>query len=211
MDSKDLRSQQQWIRELLFENQHARGNSPYVKMGAATHRYAESIRRIYHNVMRCHTVQRTKLTSTATVGASRRARIRCIAGTSSWKNVSGSWTMPTRGKPLKSTQKTVERRILLGCQLPTRQGDIFGHFFNSAIAQEFDLPVWHEVQGFGIPDRSVSAGDMNRKVCAATLLSLIVCSMCGMWHAMHWLPGLLASWCVCSLTVPFSPAGFCLV
>jgi hypothetical protein len=58
--------------------------------------------------------------------------------------------------------------IPLVCQLPMRHGDTFDHFFNSVIAQGFVLSAWHEVQGFGMPDCSVSTGEINRNVCAAT-------------------------------------------
>jgi len=34
------------------------------------------------------------------------------------------------------------------------------------------------------------AGVMKRNVWARTFTSAIVCSICGMWQAMHWLPGL---------------------
>ena len=58
--------------------------------------------------------------------------------------------------------------IPLVYQLPTRHGDTFDHFFNSEIAQVFVLPVWHAVQGLGMPDCSVSTGEIKRNVCAAT-------------------------------------------
>jgi hypothetical protein len=67
----------------------------------------------------------------------------------------------------------------------TLHGDTVAHFFNSSVAQRVDLSAWQEVQGFGIPDLSVSAGVMNRNVCALTKLSLIVCSILGMWQATH--------------------------
>ena len=58
--------------------------------------------------------------------------------------------------------------IQLVRQLLTRHGDTFDHFFNSVIAQVFVLSVWHDVQGFGMPDCSLSTGETNRNVCAAT-------------------------------------------
>jgi len=77
-----------------------------------------------------------------------------------------------RGANLLSLSKmaieAVRDKSSLVCQLPTRHGDTFDHFFNSVIAQAFVLSVWHEVQGFGMPDCSVSTGEINRNVCAAT-------------------------------------------
>lgn len=78
-------------------------------------------------------------------------------------------------------------------QLLTRQGEALDHFLNSVIAQAFVLSVWHDVHGFGMPDRSVSTGEMNRNVWAATKLSLMVCSICGIWQAVQSLPGLFAA------------------
>src|ERR1700738_1621862 len=92
-----------------------------------------------------------------------------------------------------------------------RHGDSVDHFLNSAVAHWVVLSVCQYVHVFGMPDASVSAGVMNRKVCALTKFSLIVCSIFGMWQATHWLPALPSAWCVCSVTVPRKPAGFCLV
>lgn len=50
----------------------------------------------------------------------------------------------------------------------SRQGDRSGHWRITCSAQEEDLPVWQDVQGFGIVYFSVIAGVMNRKVCACT-------------------------------------------
>ena len=50
----------------------------------------------------------------------------------------------------------------------TRQGEVLLHFASSCLAQAFDLSLWHETQGLGMPDRSVSEGVMKRKVWAAT-------------------------------------------
>src|SRR5437764_15011129 len=58
-----------------------------------------------------------------------------------------------------------------------RQGEAVPHPLNSFVAQSVDLSLWHEVQGFGIPDCSVSTGVINRNVCALAKLSLIVCSI----------------------------------
>lgn len=62
-------------------------------------------------------------------------------------------------------------------QLLTRHGEKLVQLFNAPIAHAFVLPVWHVVQGLGMPDCSVSTGETNRNVCAATKLSLMVCSI----------------------------------
>ena len=54
------------------------------------------------------------------------------------------------------------------------------------------FPVWQEVHGFGIPYRSVMAGDTNRNVWLRTLTVAIVWAISGMWQATHALPVLLA-------------------
>jgi hypothetical protein len=53
-------------------------------------------------------------------------------------------------------------------QLLTRHGDTEVHSLSCCLAQSLDLSLWHEVHGFGMPDCSVSSGDMKRNVCAAT-------------------------------------------
>ena len=73
---------------------------------------------------------------------------------------------------------------------PILRGDSVDYSFNSSVAQSVDLSAWHDVQGFGIPDCPVSVGVMKRNVCALTRLSLMVCSIFGMWQATHWLPAL---------------------
>jgi hypothetical protein len=50
----------------------------------------------------------------------------------------------------------------------TRQGEIVDQFFNSVSAHSFDLSVWHDVQGFGIPNCCVRLGEINRNVWLAT-------------------------------------------
>src|SRR5215472_18949468 len=50
----------------------------------------------------------------------------------------------------------------------SRQGDRSGHWRITCSAQEEDLSVWQDVQGFGILYFSVISGVMNRKVCART-------------------------------------------
>jgi len=47
-----------------------------------------------------------------------------------------------------------------------RHGETSGHRLISASAHAVDLSLWQEVQGFGIAYLSVSAGAMNRNVCA---------------------------------------------
>jgi hypothetical protein len=49
-----------------------------------------------------------------------------------------------------------------------RHGDTVFHCLSSFSAQPLSLSLWHEVQGFGIFESSVSAGVMNRKVWLAT-------------------------------------------
>jgi len=49
-------------------------------------------------------------------------------------------------------------------QLLTRQGEVEDQDLSSRAAQSFDLSLWHEIQGFGMPDRSLSIGVMNRNV-----------------------------------------------
>lgn len=93
----------------------------------------------------------------------------------------------------------------------TIQGEIEVHWRSWDLAQVVDLSLWQEVQGLGMPDCSVSRGEMKRKVWAATKLSLTVSSIRGMWQAVHWLPALPSAWWVCSLTVPCRPEGFSLV
>lgn len=66
-----------------------------------------------------------------------------------------------------------------------RQGETFAQVFNSCSAQAVVLSLWQVVQEFGILYWSVSAGGMKRKVWLRTLTSAIVCSICGMWQAMH--------------------------
>ena len=46
----------------------------------------------------------------------------------------------------------------------TRHGDTFVHSRMASSAQAVLFPVWHEVQGFGTPYRSVMAGETNRNV-----------------------------------------------
>ena len=49
-----------------------------------------------------------------------------------------------------------------------------------SVAQAAPLSAWQPWQPLGIFSRSPSAGEMKRKVCARTLTSAIVCSICGM-------------------------------
>ncbi len=70
---------------------------------------------------------------------------------------------------------------------------MFCQVLSWAVAQALDLPEWQEVQGLGMPERSVSDGVMNRKVWALTKLPLMVCSILGMWQAVHWLPVLASA------------------
>jgi hypothetical protein len=53
-------------------------------------------------------------------------------------------------------------------QLPTRHGDKSNHSLGALMAHAFDLSAWQDVQEFGMPDCSDSAGEMKRKVWAAT-------------------------------------------
>jgi hypothetical protein len=51
------------------------------------------------------------------------------------------------------------------------------------------------------------AGRDESKRMTADLLLPSVWAIFGMGHAVRWLPALFAAWCVCSRTVPLSPAG----
>ena len=76
----------------------------------------------------------------------------------------------------------------------TRQCDTSGHFLSSSFAHAVVLPVWQEVQGLGILNRSVIAGVMNLKVWLRTLTLAIVCSIFGMWQFTHSFPADPALW-----------------
>ena len=52
--------------------------------------------------------------------------------------------------------------------------------------------LWHEVHGFGMPYLSVIEGDTKLNVWLRTLTFAMVAAICGMWHATHLLPSLLA-------------------
>ena len=82
-----------------------------------------------------------------------------------------------------------------------RHGERSTQVFNAAFAQAGDLSVWQTLQAFGIFNAPVVAGVMKWNVWLRTLTSAIVCSIFGMWQAMHSLPGLLGLWWVCSSTV----------
>src|SRR5207248_2175938 len=71
-----------------------------------------------------------------------------------------------------------------------RQGERSVQLFSACLAQAVGLSLWQMLHGLGILYSSVSAGVMKRKVWACTFTSAIVCSIFGMWQAMHWLPGL---------------------
>ena len=77
-----------------------------------------------------------------------------------------------------------------------RQGERSGQCRSASVAQAVVFSVWHEVHGLGILYLSVIAGVMNAKVCARTLTSAIVVSICGMWQSTHSLPGVPALWWV---------------
>ena len=47
---------------------------------------------------------------------------------------------------------------------------------SASSAHSFDLSVWHDVHGFGMPWRSDMAGEMNLKVWLRTLTLAIVCA-----------------------------------
>ena len=49
-------------------------------------------------------------------------------------------------------------------QFATRQGDVVVQLFSCPVAQAVPLSLWHDVQGFGMPETSVSSGEMNRNV-----------------------------------------------
>ena len=85
------------------------------------------------------------------------------------------------------------------CQFATRHGLVLVQERNCAAAQALVLSLWQLVHGFGMPEVSVSVGERKRKVWLATKVSPCcllgrVWAMLGMWHAMHWLPGLFAGW-----------------
>ena len=71
-----------------------------------------------------------------------------------------------------------------------RHGERSIQVFNAAFAQAGDLFVWQTLQAFGIFNAPVFAGVTKRNVWLRTLTSSIVCSIFGMWQAMHSLPGL---------------------
>ena len=61
------------------------------------------------------------------------------------------------------------------------------------MAHAVDLSAWQTLQAFGIFKASVVAGVTKRNVWLRTFTSAIVCSIFGMWQAMHslpWLPAL---------------------
>ena len=60
----------------------------------------------------------------------------------------------------------------------------------ASAAHAVDLSRWQALQALGIFRLSVVLGVTKWKVWAATFTSAMVCSIFGMWHATHWLPGL---------------------
>jgi len=52
--------------------------------------------------------------------------------------------------------------------LHTRHGDTLDHSRSALMAHGLALSAPHDVQGFGMPDGSISTDDMKRKVHAAT-------------------------------------------
>src|SRR5471030_1893546 len=82
-----------------------------------------------------------------------------------------------------------------------RQGDISFQPRKASVAHAVPLSAWHPAQPFGIFNRSPSAGEINRNVCARTLTSAMVCSIFGMWQFTHSFPLDPVRWCVCCSTV----------
>ena len=72
----------------------------------------------------------------------------------------------------------------------TRQGERSGHDFSASVAHSVDLSVWQTLQPLGVFKASVSLGVTKRKVWLRTFWSAIVCSIFGIWQAMHSLPAL---------------------
>ena len=79
------------------------------------------------------------------------------------------------------------------CYRATRHGDVLDQLLNSDKAHSFDLSLWQLVQGFGMPNCFVSAGEMNSNVWPLTKFPAIVCSIFGMWQAVHSLPTLFSA------------------
>jgi hypothetical protein len=73
----------------------------------------------------------------------------------------------------------------------SRQGDRSFQWRMVSAAHSDDLAAWHELHGLGIWYLTVEAGAMNLNVCERTnVFGGPSVSICGMWQAMHWLPGL---------------------
>src|ERR1041385_1217099 len=90
----------------------------------------------------------------------------------------------------------------------TRQGEKLVHVRMVSAAQLAGLSAWQDAHALGTLSISVAEGGMNLKVWLRTLMSAMVCSILGMWHAMHSLPALSALWCVCaSMVVGRGPLG----
>lgn len=62
----------------------------------------------------------------------------------------------------------------------TRHGETLVHWRIASSAHAVLFPVWQEVQGFGMPYRSVVAGETNRNVWLRTLTEAMVWAICGM-------------------------------
>src|SRR4029078_11466339 len=78
----------------------------------------------------------------------------------------------------------------------TRHGERSCQVLRTPVAQAVVLSLWHRLQAFGIFNASLSDGEIKRKVWARTFTSAMVCSIFGMWQAMHSLPALPSLWCV---------------